>query len=415
MATWSDRERDAEGIIVASLIGFAIPFILVLTWSPTGVHSFGARAVREYAIPVLGAEGVVIGLALISGLMAWLRSHRVPRFVTGALIGWTVTAWATACFVAPRPDIAIFLTAVWMLHGFFAVSVAFMVATKVIRTSALATAAMTGFVVYAVLLAIFGLQLEDPARYDWITALPGLGNLRRVAAYASALIPLGLGVLAIRSNRAILPFVAACAGFFLAFWTGSRGTPIAVVVALVVTIILFRQVRAWRLLLPAALAAAIGLALAIVFPVNLGGNSPARFHQDTTDSGRFLIWRESVDAVQASPLFGYGEGQTALVLPSDPTGREFHAHPHNLLLQWLMAWGVIGATCLATLAIWLGITLVRSASQESLPFLFAATALLVHSMYDGALYDVAPVFLFAAWVGAAGGLAIPVRACRQTK
>jgi O-antigen ligase len=103
-----------------------------------------------------------------------------------------------------------------------------------------------------------------------------------------------------------------------------------------------------------------------------------------------------------APWFGHGEGQTASVLPDNPfVFDDFQAHPHNVVLQLLMAWGLIGTAFVAVIAGWLALGLYRAGqSAEGLPFVLAAGAITAHAMIDGALYDVAPVFLFAACVGA---------------
>jgi hypothetical protein len=68
-----------------------------------------------------------------------------------------------------------------------------------------------------------------------------------------------------------------------------------------------------------------------------------------------------------------------------------------------MAWGLIGLAALAVVGGWLISLLLKSDRGASAPFGIGACALAAHAMIDGALYDVAPVFVFAAVVGTAFG------------
>ena len=395
-----------EAFIVPLLVGGALPIILLLTWSPEGARTRGAIAIREYAIPVLAIEGLVIALAFVRGLRPWLMAQRVPRLVMACLAIWIVIAWATGILVARRTDVSVFLTVVWMAHLLFGISMAFLVSAGKVTARALAASIMAGFGVYALAMAVFALQLDDPDHFNWLTGIPGIGNIRRVGGYASALLGLCLGGLALRSDRRLLPLAIACLGFFVAFWTGARGTVFAIVVGSLAAAIFFRPLRTWRLPVFAIVTAGIGLALTFVQPVAVGANGPANMLRDRGDDGRLDVWRHAVVAVKESPVYGYGEGQTAQVFPR-PRGQGRHyAHAHNLLLQWLMAWGLIGAVCLLALSIWAGALLVRYATIEAMPFLTACSAQLAHAMIDGALYDLAPVLIFAACIGAASGLAM---------
>src|SRR6188474_2569284 len=90
-----------EARLLAFLIGFAPVLVLVLTWDSHGVSSQFAMGIREYALPILAVEGIVIGIATLSGLYRWLVS--APRYILVAAAGWLVVAFYTAFFVAINP------------------------------------------------------------------------------------------------------------------------------------------------------------------------------------------------------------------------------------------------------------------------------------------------------------------------
>ena len=389
-----------EPVVLAWLIGLAPFIILLLTWDPDGVSTRLARGISEYALPILAIEGLVIGLAALSGLFAWIA--RAPRMVLAAATGWLFVAFGTALFVAVAPKLSVFLTFVWVIHALFAASVAFLCREGKLDSRTLAIALLGGFIAYAVATTLFALQAD--AKVDFVSHMPGLGNLRRVAAYATMASALAAGVLL--WGRTWLPLVAAALAFFTAFWTGGRATAPAVAAAVLAAAILFPVARDRKLALGILIAAVAGLLLALVFPVEAGkGNHAVRAILYASDNGRLRIWGLAIQAIAGSPFIGHGEGQTALTLPDNPAFvDDFQAHPHNLFLQLLMAWGAVGTAFVLVIAGWLATHLYRAGQKaDSLPFVMAAGALTAHAMVDGALYDVAPVFLFAACVGSACG------------
>jgi O-antigen ligase len=386
-----------EARLLALLIGLAPVLVLALTWDSHGVSSRFAMGVREYALPILAVEGIVVGVATLAGLVRWLIS--APRYILAAAAGWLVVAFYTAFFVAHHSALSIFLTIIWILHALFAAAVAFLCRASKLSGSDIASALLWGFIVYAIAVAVFALQVDN--QIEWVTDVPGLGNLRRVSAYATAIA--GLSVGALIWPRGWLAFIAAIAAFCTAFWTGSRATSLAVAAAVIAAGLIFPVARNKRLLLGLLLAECIGFLLALAFPTLGGsGNDAVRAVLDVSDNGRLAIWSDSFRAIMNSPWLGYGEGQTAFVLPDNPhLVEDFHAHAHNFLLQLLMAWGLIGTAFVAVIAGWLARLLYRAGqAAEGLPFVLAAGAITAHAMIDGALYDVPPVFLFAACVGA---------------
>jgi O-antigen ligase len=386
-----------EARLLALLIGFAPVLVLALTWDSRGVSSQFAMGVREYALPILAVEGIVVGIATLSGLYRWLIS--APHYILAAAAGWLVVAFYTAFFVAHHSALSIFLTIIWILHALFAAAVAFLCRASKLSGSDIASALLWGFIVYAIAIAVFALQVDN--QIEWATDIPGLGNLRRVSVYATAIAGLSVGKLIWPDGW--LAFTASIAAFFTAFWTGSRATALAVVAAVIAAVLLFPCARNKRLIGGLVLVGIIGFLLALAFPIQAGvGNDEVRAVLDTSDNGRLIIWSHSVQAIMNAPWFGHGEGQTASVLPDNPfVFDDFQAHPHNVVLQLLMAWGLIGTAFVAVIAGWLALGLYRAGqSAEGLPFVLAAGAITAHAMIDGALYDVAPVFLFAACVGA---------------
>jgi len=418
-----------DRLLIPALIGFGPTLILLLTWDPQGVTTFGSRAIREYAMPIIAIEGLVIGLAALEGLFAWLWRSRPPRLVLLCLAGWAAVAWGTAVLVAPFERFSLFMTGLWMVHGLFGLAVAFLAMRAKFDARHLFTAMLVGFCAYALGFAVFAFQVDDPARFRWLFDMPGLGHLRRSGIYATAILGLCVGGFAIWRTRLALAILACAAGFFLVVWSGSRGPIPALLAATAIGLMLFPAMRKPRVLLLLGLAAAAGIALALLFPIptgapaggagGAGGAGAAeladrlggsRLVADQSTSGRADFWRAIVERIEERPWFGHGEGQTAFVLQ-----RQWVANAHNLVLQLLFAWGIVGTLFVAVPAAWVAKFVVVEARRRQgliVPFFCGATALLAQSMVDGTIYDVASTCLFAACVGTAAGLALRGRAAK---
>ena len=80
-------------------------------------------------------------------------------------------------------------------------------------------------------------------------------------------------------------------------------------------------------------------------------------------------------------------------------------HPHNIILQVLLAWGIVGLACVLTLGFYFAresIRLVRAGADELIPPFIAMAALAAPSLIDGSLHHLLPVSIFAACAGMMG-------------
>jgi O-antigen ligase len=77
-------------------------------------------------------------------------------------------------------------------------------------------------------------------------------------------------------------------------------------------------------------------------------------------------------------------------------------HPHNVVLQALLAWGLVGTSCIALLLGWMAwriVPKVRIAGGDRVPAFVAMAVLAAYSLFDGTLYHILPLSLFAACAG----------------
>lgn len=406
----ADPPRSPRRYAVPAIIGFAPALAILLTWAMS-VPVETIALIKHFALPVVAAELLVIAIALRAGLRGAVT--RPAPLVLAAAAALLVIALGTALWAAPSPALAAIRNALWLIHLLFGFAVWHLRRRGWFGAADLTDALMAGFVVSALLLGLFVLQLGDPARFDWMNGLPGFDNVRRVAYYAAPVIGLCIGRFASRPDRRgwAPAFAVAILAFTLIFWNGARGALFALAAALIVGLFLFPALRHARIWAATAGSALLGALAALALPGSgafmgvrrmflTNFSADAAVPSSGVTSGRAELWSGTLEAIGRHPWFGYGEGQVWYVVPAAKTFQV--AHPHNVLLQVLLAWGVIGALCVAILAVPFALKVtrnVRARSGEWLPPMIAMLVLAAYSMVDGTLFHVLATSLFAACAG----------------
>ena len=367
-------------------------------------------------------------LAVIAAAFAWpqLRSPVLSiscplRWACGL---WLVT-WILAGLQAQNPAMALLHSVEWLIHGGFGLAVWAWIRESADRARRLISAIRYGFLLYFAILVSFVLALHDPVNHRWTNGFPVFLNVRHLGYFALGALVLGYqplvgrkAPLAATNLLGALAFLTLAWG--LLFWTGSRGAVVAAGVTLAGYWLFFAAGDRLRLAAVTAAAASIGLFAAALFPVadpSMGAHRFLSFLTVETDlvsvndfsAGRVAMWQEAWRILTKTPLLGVGPDQYMLI--NDPHFRGF-IHPHNLILQFALAWGVAGAA----LTLFLGGCLLRRLTISAArcedgslrqTVLLTIVALLLLSLIDGTLYHSQPVMLLAALAGVLLGLGEP--------
>jgi len=385
-----------------AIIGFSPVALFLLTWN-LPMHDDWQILYRKLSITELGAELIVTGCAFAEGMLrAWMRARLDwwDKIALGALALLLVVAIGTAILASPWPFNAYLRTGFWIVHLLFGLSIAFLCG-RVFSAADLTRWYVAGFVALTFVFTIFAATHLHQA-IDWTFDLPAFAHIRHIGIYATPIIGLSVGWMARRELR---QWTAGFAAVFLAavitLWTGSRG-PFAALTAAILICMLLPRMRASKVWGGFLLAVGLAAAFVAVLPVPASNMGVVRAVTATTESddvgtGRTQLWHLVIHAIERRPLFGYGEGQMAVVAHF---GRM--AQPHNLVLQLLLAWGLVGLICAVILAFWFlrrAIPAVRAEERDLLGPALAMGGLLALSMIDAALYHVLPISIFAACAG----------------
>ena len=336
----------------------------------------------------------------------------------------------------PRADLAVFLilTVVWVysttivainpfmayygsVRGFAAILVGLAAAAlKRLHgerfTTSIIWALFAGAIFHAPsLIWVYVLEGQNPD-FDWATRLPAYTNVRPYNHAVEAGLAAGIGLYFLAEHRkaqhqAILTLGTVLL-WILLFWGGARGGFLALLAAFILMAVVIPQffTRMWNFFLSTM---ALGASLSLLLPVpndsfgllGILKRSVARETLNQASSGRIEIWLDAVDIFFERPLFGHGLIQyrslTDNLTPSTPH------HVHNILLESLISFGLIGTVAIIYL---IGKILIRSAfqlrtpqSDADIPMFFVATTLLAHGFISGTYFHMQSMITVAIALG----------------
>lgn len=391
------RGEEAKAAVVGSLVawtfGLAPPILFVLTWSED--FSPLQQLARGYALPVLAAQVAIIAASFIEGFRLG-RLQWVPLALLGLLV---VHAWIGALGSTLMVQ-SLLRTGIWTVQVIFAFAIVNLWQHRMLDLEQFRTAILMGFLLVVAMFVAFVATTEHPPR-GLAFKLPAFGHLRWYGYYAAAV----MGLCAPRLLRGDkLAFLAATIAFAAAFWTGSRGPLAAALGGLVLSAILLRELRSVRGWILFALCGAAGLASALALDalVSYPTQGPGRM-LNAENGARLEAWKDTIGAILQRPWLGWGEGQFREIF------RDVwpFAQPHNVVLQVLLAWGLLGGLLCAALAAWAAPRFLRARSAEAAPFQCAVLMLAAYSFIDGSLYYAHSLALFFFCCAAAIAVGMP--------
>lgn len=244
---------------------------------------------------------------------------------------------------------------------------------------------------------------------EWASALPGFISVRHFGSWTGAVAAGLLASLLFSTQPRWVgwrqaAYVLAAA---LTIWSGTRGAIFGMAVAMGALILLGRRVPGSRAIGIAAGLTGIACIVAWIcaprglpeFLLWTAGNDASA---DMMTGGRLALWSATIARWLQSPVFGWGSGS---IFWEVYVGWA-HTQPHNVILQFLISWGIVGAAG----GLWLlGRAIVAvsqfAAGQRRLyPALAVLFCLLAMSLIEGMLHYprfIEPIFALLAMLLAA--------------
>jgi O-antigen ligase len=373
------QQSDMPGRIVAWVIGLTPVLLLLLTWGET--FEPWQIAMRSLALPIVVAEAGVIAVAAI------YKPRPRPSWMWIALGPLVIIAWTTAV-KAGQPFPSVVRTAIWSLHLLYGFSVFCLWRRGVLKGESLVDSVLAGFAIFTALLIAFIATHYRP-HYNWVLDLPPYNHIRWYSYYAAAAFGLTVGGILAGKLRHM---TVATLAWTVSFWMGARGALVAVAGALLVAVIVIPALRnrALWFRLAAVFLCSVALATIATAIAPLGALGIRRL-ADMGFSGRLEVWHAMTGEILQRPWFGWGEAQVSYQVRK----KLRVGQPHDVILQVLHAWGIVGFVLVSVLALWLLRQMRRGIDEQTLPFATAALAIAAYSLIDGSLYHVQSVSIFA--------------------
>jgi exopolysaccharide production protein ExoQ len=393
----------AKGLISPFIIGHVIGALLLVAAAAYPTYfirmiSDSAEFSRQIGLIFLVTQLAVLLFSMHRGFSIHAEWQHLTKTTQIAFALWMATFWISSVTATNNVSYALIYSFIWLIQPIFALALRYSAKTigrGDVRTMALAIAFwMPIFCIITAYRFIY-----HPPEWtvpggiiNWQFAVPGFISLRLFGAFCGAILTLLVAtVLVDETDREVkaIDYAAITLLGGMTIWSGTRAAVVGFGAAMVILLLMRVHIKLKKaaLLVFCALIALAGATLLIPyhstdFMLYTFGDlqSVAR-----ATGGRDEIWSDAVDAILRAPLFGYGAGASAWVLPA---GTFPHLQPHNAILEFLLCWGLVGTLP----ALWLlakatmGAHVIAKQSRHVIPLLAMLDSLLVMSMFDGVFH-----------------------------
>jgi O-antigen ligase len=404
---------SSKSLWLAAVIIAAAPLIHFLaTWDSDGRLTSQAFAIRHYSIPIMLLEICLIWIAVRERISFKAAFSKIPSVPLILLAIWFVFALIALVADSNGLNNAALILARYLLHGlaFFALIHLISNQTSFSITRWLEVIAMGG-IAYAAAIAIFSVSVKDPANFAWMLRLPSATNIRQIANNLGilAIAPIAL-LLMKHESKKWLCWLAVVAMMAAMVWTGSRATLLGLAIGIFASLAVLPSVSAFRNVAAFLSASVVGVITSLFLPIPHPTFGMFRMwgtiqKQDDVSSGRWEMWANTVEQIGRSPWIGFGSGRYNKNM-RDAYGFDFN-HPHNVVLQYVYDWGVIGGSIAIMLLSLLGAQILkRKTSDPASTFvaIMAFVTICATAMVDSPLFHPLPIMIAIALIS-------PVFAC----
>ncbi len=284
----------------------------------------------------------------------------------------------------------------------------FVIAVSLLRTSSDWRRYLTVSNVVAVVVALGALaQSAGLVAMTVDSTRPGsfLGSPTFLASYLLLAITIA-GVLYVGGTKRGARFWYLASGLFEAgalYATGTRGALLGLLAGVFVGIAGYALIRGRRVRV-AALLIALLCCIGAALPFLLSGSSliarnpilsrydHLSFSDYSSFAARIFVWRAALAGFAARPLFGYGQSNFDFVFDRY-AAEEFHTvelwfdKPHNVLLEWLTAAGILGLLAYCGLYFAASVTLWRGKAMPQAERLVLSAGLVGYFVADLVAFD----------------------------
>ncbi|MCO4090777.1 MAG: O-antigen ligase family protein [Sphingorhabdus sp.] len=391
------------GLISALLV---LNGLLFRTYGIT-MTSPSMEAARQLGLPYVIAEIGTIIYALRRGLDVREVWKQLPRNLRVCAIIFLAFFWVGSAFYSKVTPLAIAQNIIFLIHPLFAIAVYHSVSCVSAQgLRAFAVAVSGGLLIFCGMTASAFLNHPPLSTMPdnmiiWQFIIPGFISVRLFGAFCGAIFCFLLAQLLFdeeRGRRGYLPYlwVTLCAAMTL--WSGTRNAVLGIAVAMTILLLVYRlrpaNMTSFALLILCAATAFLLATILVPYgdPTFMLIASHDSATAESISGGRASYWSALWSAYKSVPIFGAGPFASYWILPA---GEQIHVQPHNIILQFLLSWGLlatVASVAMLPYATWRA-HLAALRHRNVLPFLAMLDCLLVMSMFDGMAHFAQPLML----------------------
>lgn len=350
-----------EGFLVVILLAAYVVFLPSINPLP-GISAFDSKRILQIAL-LLG-NGIWLLSTLRKEHGPLTTYYALPVYARRALLCVAGLGCTSAMFSA-YPRYALLEVFHLALLAALALSVAHLYRVHLFRLGRpiLATL-MLSIGLYLISFGVgYTMSLASPAFELWPSGHTGFGHIRFFNQYQTWTLPLtvlpALAFLRINRQKAFLLTIPAAAWWMLLFASGGRGTLLSMIIAGAFVLMVFRREALPWLGLQGAAAALGAIIYSLLFKLVLTTNASLLDRALTSDAGRFWYWNRAIELIQENWLLGIGPMHHASFVDGGLS------HPHNVLLQFGLEWGIPATLLLAAAVLWGMWAWIRQTRRES--------------------------------------------------
>jgi O-antigen ligase len=367
----------------------------IVIMSSLAFLAFGLRTpgglIGTLQLPVAALQVYfIVAVALqvgVQGLVAPLTNAQ--RSLIGALIVYVIFVSA----ISPVPSAHI-LAISWIIHILFFVALISFFSNVGVKKAEVIWSALGLTALLHVCAFLTALVIWPAAIYAM--DLPAFGNIRHLGYLLAPAAAVMAMLFVTRTERALFPLICFMAAAFYILYTGSRGGAIGLLGGLTATGAFWawhgRKAYLSRVL---TLLAVTGILIIIseFLPTlpwpPVFSRGAAAFDPSGAEMlrGRGIVWSFVIQAIQQNWLWGYGPG-LMYELPDYPVISAFF-QPHNIGLQLLMHWGLVGTCIILATAVSFSsnvLAALREKPGKAILPLAVSSAIFAHALVDGGLF-----------------------------
>lgn len=416
-------------ISVRSFLSFPLSkkdtFLHILLIAMTIIVAFNANGTMKETGKLVASLQLVFIISHLShykGLQALANLYKKHNLILWFALLWLVSSTLSTLYATLFEHLAhsqirttIYRETFVIVHVLFILSCSSFLLNAGIQVSSYFK--VFGFCLLAILLYYSWLINMEPPRTadEWFRSPPLFRHIREVGWFAA--IGFAFSTNQYLSATSCKRFDAnnifwasvAIASLSLILWTGGRAVIFSAFVCLCLLLArnFHRSPIAIRTALRLALMVVCSLLIAKSLTVaewngldrilgttySITTTTPGQVSADSLTTGRAHMWSAALNAVKDNPLLGLGPNGYSRILP-----RLYGMQPHNIVVQVLVEWGVIGALLITPIGLFLIIRCIKILfKSENADLVSASLVVLIlslNSFFSGTLFYSYPVFFF---------------------